>query len=76
MLNLVAIGPVGSGNLRLSAAGVAAQGGVVNFDPGRGTNANAVATGLAAGKVDVAVNASVPDAAHVRGVTLGWYQAP
>ena len=75
-LNLVSIQPATSGNLKLAASGVTAQGGVVNFHPARGNNSNAVVVGHTAGEVDTTVNAVVPDVVHVRGVTLGWYIAP
>ena len=81
MVNVVAVGPVVSGNLRVSAAGVVPEGGVVNFGPGdvgAGTNSNAVPVELSSGgAVDVFVNASGGVAAtHVRLVVLGYYVDP
>lgn len=76
MLNLVAVGPNSNGNLQLAPAGVAPEGGVVNFSAERGTNSNAVAAGLTGGRVDVIGNTVRQDATHVRGVALGYFIDP
>ena len=70
-LNLVALSATGSGNLQLSAAGVAPEGGVVNFTPGI-NNSNAVPVEVdASGQVDVRNNSG--SSVDVRGVVLGYY---
>lgn len=76
MLNLVTVGPNSNGNLQLAPAGVAPEGGVVNFSAERGTNSNAVAAGLTDGRVDVIGNTVRQDATHVRGVALGYFVDP
>ena len=77
MVNVVAVNPTTSGNLRISAANTTANGGIVNFGPGwngAGTNSNAVPVALSGGKVDVFVNApGGSQATHVRLVVLGYY---
>ena len=79
MVNVVAIEPDGVGNLRISAAGETAVGGVVNYQaltPGL-NNSNAVPTAVstthsasASGNVDVFVNGQ---ATYVRLVVLGYF---
>ncbi len=79
LINLVALNAVTSGNLRISAEGVVAAGGVVVFDTRSTLNSNAVVSdvtldGSGNGFVDVKVGAgSVPDAVDVRGVVLGYF---
>lgn len=80
LINLVAINPVGAGNLQAFATGSTPTGGVLNFaalSPSM-NNANAVPIPLsAAGSIDVFVNGGpVPDGTpltHVRGVVLGYF---
>lgn len=80
LLNLVAVGPVGAGNLQVSAAGAAPSGGVLNFaalSPSM-NNSNAVPVELNGfGEIDVFVNGGTSaiglDRTHVRGVVLGYY---
>lgn len=78
LVNLVAIDPSVTGNLRASAAGTPALGGVLNFaslTPAM-NNSNTVVVPLsAAGEISVTVHA--PPAAggsvtHIRGVILGY----
>lgn len=80
MVNAVAVDPRASGNLRVSASGASAGGGVVNFGRGTngpGTNSNAIPVGLSSGKIDVVVNApNGVSASHVRLVVLGYYINP
>ncbi len=83
LLNLVAINPVGEGNLQVFASGTSPTGGVLNFaglTPPM-NNANAVPVQLsAAGAIDVFVNGGAAgagsDLTHVRGVVLGYYVDP
>jgi hypothetical protein len=76
MLNLVAVDPLVSGNLRVAAAGQTAVGGVLNFSAGANI-ANAVPVALDShGQIAVDVNASGVEALHVRGVVLGYYVTP
>ena len=81
MVNVVAVSPSTSGNLKISAAGTTANGGIVNFGPGTngpGTNSNAVPVALSpGGALDINVNASNgATATHVRLVILGYYTDP
>lgn len=79
LINLVAIQPEGVGNLRAFATGTTPTGGVVNFAPTSPAmnNSNAVVVPLSAdGEIDLFVNSPSrqgQDAAHVRGVVLGFY---
>ena len=71
VVSLQAIDPTGIGNLRLSAAGVAPQGGVVNYVNNGFDNANTITVPLSGnGAVDVAANNS---AADYRLVAIGYY---
>lgn len=79
LVNLVGNAPVGAGNLRASAAGTVATGGVLNFRDlvPPTSNSNAVPVPLSTnGELDVFVNSGVPDNTpfvHVRGVLFGYY---
>lgn len=80
LLNLVAVGAVGNGNLQISAGGVTPSGGVLNFQsliPAM-NNSNAAPVELNGfGEIDVFVNGGPTgvgnDLTHVRGVVLGYY---
>ncbi|MCP3909878.1 MAG: hypothetical protein GY713_02890 [Actinomycetia bacterium] len=79
LVNLVAVDPVNPGNLRVSAAGVASSGGVLNFSPlvPRMDNSNAVIIPVSAkGELDVAANAGAGNqglpTTHTRAVVLGY----
>lgn len=80
LINLVAVGALGAGNLQVSATGSSPTGGVLNFaalSPAM-NNANAVPVPLSTlGQIDVFVNAGSTPAGtpvtHVRGVILGYY---
>lgn len=80
LINLVAISPLGAGNLRVAATGTTPSGGVLNFaalDPAM-NNSNAVVVPLdAQGRLDVTVNGGASgvgiELSHVRGVVLGYY---
>lgn len=66
-----AINPQGSGNLRLSAAGVVANGGVVNYQANGLNNANTVTVPVSAsGEADITANAAATD---VRLVAVAYY---
>lgn len=66
-----AINPQGSGNLRLSAAGVVANGGVVNYQANGLNNANTVTVPVtASGEADITANAAATD---VRLVAVAYY---
>jgi len=66
-----AINPQGLGNLRLSPQGVAANGGVVNYQANGLNNANTVTVPIDTnGLVDIVANAAATD---VRLVALGFY---
>ena len=70
VVTISAVDPQGSGNLRLSPAGVLPNGGVVNYAAGPLHNANTVTVPLsAAGEVDVFANAAATD---VRLVAVGY----
>lgn len=77
MINVVAIAASNPGNLKISASGAFANGGIVNFARGE-TNSNAVPVELSAnGAVDVVLNGpGGQPGAHVRLVVLGYYVAP
>lgn len=71
VLSVTAINPAGAGNLRVSAAGVAPEGGVVNYTSNGLNNSNTVTVPLsAAGRVDIAANAGATD---VRVAVIGYY---
>lgn len=80
LVNLVAIGALREGNLRISATGTVATGGVLNYDalsPAM-NNANAVVVPLSGnGQIDVFVNGGTAgnglSSTHIRGVILGYY---
>ncbi|MCP4965048.1 MAG: hypothetical protein GY926_07415 [bacterium] len=70
VVTISAIDPQGSGNLRLSAAGVTPNGGVVNYAMNTLNNANTVTVPLSAsGQVDIFANVSGTD---VRLVAVGY----
>lgn len=71
MLNLVAIAPSASGNLRAAALNASAiNGGVVNYVDQ--ANSNALPVGISgAGNINVFANGGT---SHVRGVALGYFQ--
>lgn len=80
LMNVVAIQPQRAGNLQAFATGTSPTGGVVNFAPVSPAmnNSNAVPVPLSAtGQVSIFTNAGpsgvLLDAAHVRGVILGYY---
>ncbi|MEL6985261.1 MAG: S8 family serine peptidase, partial [Actinomycetota bacterium] len=71
ILLVTAIEPSSVGNLRVSAAGVPATGGVVNYTSNGLNNANTITVPLSAdGQIDVFANVS---ATGVRVVALGYY---
>ncbi len=78
LVNLVAIQPLATGNLRVSAAGATATGGVLNLAPltPAMNNSNTVVVPISeAGEIDVFVNApgsAGQQAVHVRGVVQGY----
>lgn len=80
LLNLVALNPVGPGNLRVTATGTTPLGGVVNYNATTPSfnNSNAIVVPVSAlGQLDVSVNCGpcVPGSpsADVRGVVLGYF---
>lgn len=77
VVGLSAIDPQVPGNFRLSASGVTATGGVVNFAANGLDNANTVTVPLGAGAVDLFVNtgASTAPATDARLIVLGYYVA-
>ena len=73
IVSLQSVTPSGSGNLRVSEAGVAPAGGVVNYAANSLSNSNTVTVPLSAGgAIDVAANAS---ASSVAVVVIGYYDA-
>lgn len=80
LVNVVAINALREGNLRISAAGTVATGGILNYDaltPAM-NNANAVVVPLNAnGELDLFTNGGPTGnglaSTHVRGVILGYY---
>lgn len=73
VLTATAVNSAGVGNLRLSAAGTAPAGGVVNYINNGLNNTNTVTVPLnAAGQIDVAAHNSGTD---VRLVALGFYSS-
>lgn len=71
MLSLTAIDPSGGGNLRISEAGVAPNGGVVNYAANGLDNTNTVTVPLsAAGQIDLEANVAATD---YRINILGYY---
>ncbi len=73
VVSLTAVNPQGVGNLRLSAAGVTPNGGVVNYTTNGLDNGNTVTVPLSgSGAVDVTANAA---ATNYRMVVLGFSSA-
>lgn len=79
-LNLVAVNIEREGNLRISAAGSAPTGGVLNFanvEPKLNNSTGVVAETSAAGRIDIFVNGGSfnvgEEISHIRGVITGYY---
>ena len=73
ILSLTAVDPAGAGNLRLSAAGVTPEGGVVNYAANDLDNANTVTVPLStSGAVDITANAA---GTGYRLVVLGYFSS-
>lgn len=80
LLNLVAVAPVGVGNLRATATGTTPSGGVVNYNATTPAlnNSNAIVVPVSAlGQLDVSVNCGLcalgVASTDVRGVVLGYF---